>query len=160
MNTSREDLTIYGPRAAVCFTEMPLFALEQYAEQRGKDSVEKYAVGVLKRELFAAGWRPVIYGLGGKHMERRPQGTNFGGWPRYLDPSCGLGEDALADADSLRCHRRPDGESPQPTVAPNSPATATAAPTATPAPTAAPILMTAVCPIEPPGTVRTNSGSP
>ena len=84
--------TIYGPRAAVCFTEMPLYALVQYAEQRSKDSVGAYAVGVLKRELFAAGGRPAIYGLAGDHRERSPQGANFGQWPRYLDPSCGLGE--------------------------------------------------------------------
>ena len=80
--------TIYGPRAAVCFTEMPLYALAKYAEQRSRDSVGTCAVGVLKRELFAAGGRPAVYGLSGRHLERRPRG----GWPRYLDPSCGLGE--------------------------------------------------------------------
>ena len=84
--------TIYGPRAAVCFTEMPLYALVEYAKQRRKDSVRTYAVGVLKRELFATGGRPAIYGLSGKHMERRPNGTDYRGWPRYLAPSCGLAE--------------------------------------------------------------------
>ena len=84
--------TIYGPRAAVCFTEMPLYALVQYAKQRRRDSVETYAVGVLKRELFAAGGRPAIYGLSRKHKERRPKGTANRGWPRYLASSCGLNE--------------------------------------------------------------------
>ena len=84
--------TIYGPRSAVCFTEMPLYALVEYAKQRRRDSVGAYAVGVLKRELFAAGGRPVIYGLSSKHIERRPKGTAHRGWPRYLDSSCGLGE--------------------------------------------------------------------
>ena len=84
--------TVYGPRAAVCFTEMPLYALVEYAKQRSKASVGTYAVGVLKRELFAAGGRPAIYGLSGKHMERRPRATDYRGWPRYLAPSCGLAE--------------------------------------------------------------------
>ena len=84
--------TIYGPRAAVCFTEMPLYALVQYTEERSRDFVAPYAVGVLKRELFANGGRPAIYGLAGKHKERSTQGSNSGRWPRYLDPSCGLGE--------------------------------------------------------------------
>ena len=84
--------TIYGPRAAVCFTEMPLYALVEYAKQRRRDSVETYAVGVLKRELFAAGGRPAIYGLSSKHTERRPKATGYRGWPRYLASSCGLNE--------------------------------------------------------------------
>ncbi|MYB40893.1 MAG: hypothetical protein F4X76_01635 [Chloroflexi bacterium] len=83
--------TIYGPRAAVCFTEMPLYALVEYAERRNRDSVGRHAVGVLKKELFEAGGRPAIYGLAGNHKERHPQGTAFGRWPRFLDPSCGLG---------------------------------------------------------------------
>ena len=80
--------TIYGPRAAVCFTEMPLYALLEYAKQRSKQSVGTYAVGVLKKELFAAGGRHAIYGLSGKPVERPPKG----GWPRYLDSACGLAE--------------------------------------------------------------------
>ena len=84
--------TIYGPRAAVCFTEMPLYGLVEYAKQRRKNSVGAYAVGVLKRELFAAGGRPAIYGISGKHIEHTPKGVANGRWPRYLDSSCGLGE--------------------------------------------------------------------
>lgn len=87
--------TIYGPRAAVCFTEMPLYALVEYAKQRGKAAVGTYAVGVLKRELFAAGGRPAIYGLSGRHAEKRPGVAHQGswrGWPRYLAESAGLSE--------------------------------------------------------------------
>lgn len=84
--------TIYGPRAAVCFTEMPLYALVEYAKQRSADQVGTYAVGVLKSELFAAGGRPAVYGLSGKHQERPPTGGSYRGWPRYLAEVCGLGE--------------------------------------------------------------------
>ncbi len=82
--------TIYGPRAAVCFTEMPLYALVEYANHRKKDSVETYAIGIRKSELFAAGGRPVIYGLSTKHIERRMKQPFNRGWPRYLAPSCGI----------------------------------------------------------------------
>ena len=61
--------TIYGPRAAVCFTEMPLYALVDYAKRRRNESVHTYAIGVKKKELFAAGGRPVLYGLSGPHRE-------------------------------------------------------------------------------------------
>lgn len=91
----RSKPTIYGPRAACCFTEMPLYALIDYAQRRGKDEVGVYAIGLLRTELFAAGGRPVIYGLSGQHREhisngrRRPFLMN---WPRKLDPACGIAE--------------------------------------------------------------------
>ena len=80
--------TIYGPRAAVCFTEMPLYALCEYAKKRSKKDVETYAIGVLRHELFKAGGRHVIYGLSGKHEELQFSGR----WPRKLSSSCGLTE--------------------------------------------------------------------
>ena len=57
--------TIYGPKSAVCFTEMPLYALVQYAKFRGEYSgyVGNYGIAFRRNELFAAGGRPVIYGL-------------------------------------------------------------------------------------------------
>ena len=82
--------TIYGPRAAVCFTEMPLYALLNYAERRSDESVKNYAVGILKDELFAAGGRPVIYGLSGTHLEQESRAELK--WPRKLAPSCGISE--------------------------------------------------------------------
>ena len=84
--------TIYGPRAAVCFTEMPLYALLDYAKQRRDDSVKNYAIGVLKNELFSTGGRPVIYGLSGRHAELLPDSSSGRRWPRKLAPSCGLSE--------------------------------------------------------------------
>ncbi len=84
--------TIYGPRAAVCFTEMPLYALLDYAKRRRDDSVRNYAIGVLKSELFSAGARPVIYGLSGQHEEIRADPSLGKRWPRKLSPSCGLSE--------------------------------------------------------------------
>lgn len=86
--------TIYGPRAATCFTEMPLYGLIEYAKQRTQENVGAYAIGLLRTEFFAAGGRPVIYGLSGAHRERPARsGEPFRGWPRYLDPSCGIAAD-------------------------------------------------------------------
>lgn len=87
--------TIYGPRSAVCFTEMPLYALLEYASEREDTFVNCYAIGLLKQELFAAGGRPVIYGLSGVHSELAMPLTRTiprYKWPRKLDPSCELGE--------------------------------------------------------------------
>ena len=84
--------TIYGPRAAVCFTEMPLYGLLDYASKRRKSDVGTYAIGVLKRELFAAGGRPVIYGLSGEHVEQHAGWVSSSRWPRKLNPICGLAE--------------------------------------------------------------------
>ena len=84
--------TIYGPRAAVCFTEMPLYALLDYARKRRKSDVGTYTIGVLKHELFVAGGRPVIYGLSGGHVEQPAGALSNQRWPRKLDPSCGLAE--------------------------------------------------------------------
>lgn len=80
--------TIYGPRAACCFTEMPLYALLHYARSRGNgERVDVYGVALRKDELFRAGARPVIYGLSGLFKAHGDQ------WPRYLDRECGISED-------------------------------------------------------------------
>lgn len=84
----RGRATIYGPRPAVCFTEMPLYALCSYAEARGDLLVKEYAIAVKKEEFFAVGGRPAIYGLSGKFKELSPGST----WPRLLDLECGIGE--------------------------------------------------------------------
>lgn len=57
--------TVYGPVSAVCFTEMPLYALVEYAKARGQVSgyVGEYGIAFKRNELYAAGARPVIYGL-------------------------------------------------------------------------------------------------
>ena len=81
--------TVHGPRAAVCFTEMPLHGLVDYAKRRPEISVDCYAVGLLKGELFAAGGRPAIYGLTGAYKDQTPAGYS---WPRKLDERCGIAE--------------------------------------------------------------------
>lgn len=78
--------TIYGPKSAVCFTEMPLYALVQYAKFRGEYSgyVGNYGIAFRRNELFAAGGRPVIYGLScvPTEAETTPEGIYQG---RILD---------------------------------------------------------------------------
>ncbi|HTS18033.1 MAG TPA: hypothetical protein VMP11_10710 [Verrucomicrobiae bacterium] len=81
--------TIYGPRPACCFTEMPLYALLNYARERSDNqAVDVYGVAILKSELFEAGGRPVIYGLSGIHREIPAKER----WPRMLHSSCGIAE--------------------------------------------------------------------
>ena len=60
--------SVYGPNSAVCFTEMPLYALVDYARVRGEKSgyVGNYGIAFRRNELYAAGARPVIYGLSSK----------------------------------------------------------------------------------------------
>ncbi|MGH7307083.1 MAG: hypothetical protein ACREK6_00140 [Candidatus Rokuibacteriota bacterium] len=89
--------TVYGPRAAVCFTEMPLYALMEYAKRRADaSSVTAYGIALLKRDAFAFGARPVIYGLTGRHEEVRDHRSQpedaVRGWPRILTPDRGLAE--------------------------------------------------------------------
>jgi hypothetical protein len=87
--------TIYGPRAACCFTEMPLYGFIDYAASRSKESVDTYAIGLRKEEFFAAGGRPVIYGLSQPHRELAAEPLPFEPhyrWPRKLHPDCGIAE--------------------------------------------------------------------
>lgn len=86
-----EKPTIYGPRAAVCFTEMPLYALLDYARSRAdEDSVQTYGIAIPKHELFAAGARPVIYGLTSDHAEAREGDPYYKVGGRILAHSCGI----------------------------------------------------------------------
>lgn len=79
---------VYGPKAAVCFTEMPLSSLVEYANNRDQPgSVQPFAIGLLKSEFYRVGGRPVISGLSGRHREA--PGSSV--WPRFLQESCGLG---------------------------------------------------------------------
>ncbi len=84
--------TIYGPKSAVCFTEMPLYALIEYSKNRNDNHyVEPYGIAFLRAELFKAGARPVIYGLSGKHVESISSDPNYKIGLRTLSTSCGLG---------------------------------------------------------------------
>lgn len=83
--------TIYGSKSAVCFTEMPLYALLAYASKRNNSSsVEAYGIALRKQELFKAGGRPVIYGLSGNHKEASRDDSYFGKGFRCLASSCGI----------------------------------------------------------------------
>jgi len=56
--------TIYGGKPAVCATEMPLYSFATYVRDRANTGkISAYGVAFLKREFYAAGGRPVIYGL-------------------------------------------------------------------------------------------------
>jgi hypothetical protein len=82
--------TVYGPHTAVCFTEMPLYALLDYVQKRAdQDFVDGYGLAVRKAKLFARGARPVIYGITTSHKEAGDSTcrTNY----RRLAPSCGIG---------------------------------------------------------------------
>ena len=93
--------TIYGPRAAVCLTEMPLYALVEYAKQRSTDLVGTYAVGVLKRELFAAGGdqQYMACPASTKSAHRRviPIEGGLAIWPSHVDSA------KLNNTGTLRC---------------------------------------------------------
>lgn len=84
--------TIYGPKAAVCFTEMPLYGLIEYAKTRNnKNFAEEYGIAFIKTELFSAGARPVIYGLSTKHIEAKEGQQNYGIGLRTLSKETGIG---------------------------------------------------------------------
>lgn len=84
--------TIYGPKSAACFTEMPLYALIEYSKNRNNENyIEPYGIAFLKEELFDAGARPVIYGLSGKHKESKDGDANFKIGLRTLSEACGIG---------------------------------------------------------------------
>ena len=79
--------TIYGLKSTVCFTEMPLYALLKYAQQRSDSkSMTRYGIAFLRQDVFKAKVRPVIYGLTNKHKEYSD--TDFF---RILDDDCGIG---------------------------------------------------------------------
>lgn len=95
--------TIYGPRPAVCFTEMPLSSLLSYARSRAdENSVVPVGIALRKQEVYKAGGRPVISGL--THDLDHPKEA----WPRFLSKDCGLAEHeqyryvALSLSDSRR----------------------------------------------------------
>lgn len=84
--------TIYGPKSAVCFTEMPLYALIEYSKTRSYSGyIAPYGIAFLKEELFTAGARPVIYGLSGNHSECEQADPYFGIGFRTLSKNCGIG---------------------------------------------------------------------
>ena len=84
--------TIYGPKAAVCFTEMPLHGLIEYAKSRASEyTVESYGIAFLREELFQAGARQVIYGLSSPHREADKQDQFWSIGLRTLHSELGIG---------------------------------------------------------------------
>lgn len=84
--------TIYGPKPAVCFTEMPLYGLIEYAKKRNNEYyTENYGIAFLRDELFIAGARPVFYGLSTPHRESISGDINHGKGLRNLAESTGIG---------------------------------------------------------------------
>lgn len=76
--------TIYGGVPAVCFTEAPLQDFAQYVADRGTEKrCAPLGVCLLKREVFAAGGRPVIYGLAGDVAPRLIEDESH---RRIIDP--------------------------------------------------------------------------
>jgi hypothetical protein len=84
--------TVYGPRSAVCFTEMPLYALVQYARsRRDKEAVDCYGIALRRDELFREGARPVLYGLSGEHRLASEGDPFYDKGLRCLSESTGIG---------------------------------------------------------------------
>lgn len=85
--------TVYGPFSAICFTEMPLYALIDYANTRqsGSGFVGKYGIAFKKNEIFMAGARNVIYGLSGPHKESAQGDPYWGYGMRTLASDSGIG---------------------------------------------------------------------
>lgn len=64
-----QNATIYGKRSAVCFTEMPLYALINYAMERQElNKVDQYGISFKRRLLYWYGARPVIYGFSNSNL--------------------------------------------------------------------------------------------
>lgn len=78
-----EARTVYGPRPAICFTEMPTAAfLEASAERlRAGQKISTLALTFPKPQLYGLGARPVIYGLSINDADI-PKGR--GGGPRII----------------------------------------------------------------------------
>jgi len=74
--------TIYGPRPAVCLTEMPIAAFVEASQLRAAkgEAMSSFALVLPKAAAFAAGARPVIYGLS---KSASPSGGKGGG-PRIF----------------------------------------------------------------------------
>lgn len=76
--------TIYGPRPAVCFTEMPLLAFCQYLDARSNTGlISGYGVILHKKQVFAEGGLPAIYE---SHIvELEPGDTHYAVGQRIVD---------------------------------------------------------------------------
>lgn len=87
--------TVYGPRPAVCFTEMPLAAFIETSKARAArgEKISTYGLTFQKSALYERGALPVIYGLTNRHLSL-PSGV--GGGPRIFP------HDVLAEEEQYR----------------------------------------------------------
>ncbi len=78
--------TIFGPRPAVCFSEMPLAAFLESSRQREADgqAMSGYALTFPKSSMHALGANPVIYGLTDRNVTL-PKGAEMA--PRIFPSS-------------------------------------------------------------------------
>lgn len=84
--------TVYGPRSAVCFTEMPLGSFIDYVKSRSEPRrASEFAIAIKRASLYAAGARPVVYGLSGPPVEAGDGDPYFGRGLRCLASTSGLG---------------------------------------------------------------------
>lgn len=84
--------TLYGDRSAVCFSEMPLYSLVEYAKRRKYSGyVDHYGIAFKKAELYEMGARPVIYGITLPHKEVEAEENHTDYSPRILHPDLGIG---------------------------------------------------------------------
>ncbi len=59
--------TLYGGEPVICFTEMPIHSLLEYAKTRNAKSNSTYGIAIRKKDAYKYGARPVIYGLANKN---------------------------------------------------------------------------------------------
>lgn len=98
--------TVYGPSAAICFTEQPLWAFKEYLDARSDPQhVSGYGLVLHKHDIFAAGALPVIYGIEPSNEVPRSAVPHRG--QRLLDPAV-LPEQQQYRYVSLALQRRPD----------------------------------------------------
>jgi len=86
--------TIYGPRPAVCFSEMPIPAFIEASLARAAkgEKMSSYALVLPKTAIFRVGGRPVIYGLSN---DTWPSRGDDGGIRQFA-------EDALPSSEQYR----------------------------------------------------------
>lgn len=83
--------TIFGPKPAVCFTEMPLHGFIDYTESRKSKFMGGYGIAFRRDELFKAGARPVIYGTTLPYKEANIGDPFYGLGLRTISSESGIG---------------------------------------------------------------------
>lgn len=75
--------TIFGKFPAVCFTEMPIYSLLKYAENREEfTKIDFYGIAISKKFMFDKGARNVIYGTTNESEHEEKRGDEW--FSKYL----------------------------------------------------------------------------